>query len=310
MTPPSPAGADAARSLLTDTLAWLRTHMDWAREERWNSRFPEREVPVQTALELLMLCRVLERAGRGDDAAPLRAGAEAAASPIVERADLEAAADDPEGGFTYLLWAIHLMPDRLAEAKRRAHAIVERRGAGLARLDQPRTMHLELAYAAALGGAGATLPGFAALYGARPYAGRRAGDLDDAQAYAVTHDVLYATDFGAVPLPLDPEAAAEVGALVRALLRDRIDAAQWDLTAELAHCAIATAGDRGIVDVAFAALADARLDDGAVPGPPYDAALAAERTGDERAAYAFRTCYHTTLVTAMAAAAIGAEAAA
>ena len=128
-------------------------------------------------------------------------------------------------------------------------------------------------------------------------------DLDDADAYAITHALFYLTDFGlrapAWPAGSSPAAAAE---LVEALLRRYRLRGNADLTGELVMSALCLGVRRSAeVDRAWAYLAVEQAADGRVPGPPgvIDEA-AAERLGGP-AYLDWKTSYHTTMVVAMAA---------
>jgi hypothetical protein len=123
--------------------------------------------------------------------------------------------------------------------------------------------------------------------------------LTDQELYALTHAVLYATDFGSRPAPswLD---SRTIELLLACVLRS----GNLDLTGEFLLCLSATeraprrarSAAAGVVRRAWGQLAARQLDSGAVPGPAFDPARASG--GD---AYLFATSYHTTITTALAA---------
>lgn len=232
---------DACQRILTGARSWVTSNLAWFGPEKRDEHFPPREVPVQNALELLLFCTMLDRL---DAPAPeLSGAAESIVETLLAPADLVAEAANPIGNFTYLMWAAHLADTAsLRDARLRIREIVEQMGELLQRLDQPRTVQFEVKYAASLGGIGDSLAGFSELYGERPYGTRDADGLDDAQAYAVTHDILYATDFGGHALEASEETTRGIGQFARDLLTAFLRREQWDLVAELTHCAIATPG--------------------------------------------------------------------
>ena len=159
----------------------------------------------------------------------------------------------------------------------------------------------ELRYSLDLAGVPTTMPTHAELAAAAlDDLLSRSDSLDMVDAYALTHLVLYAADLGAAPLPLDPE---PVRKLVREQLDVQIALGDHDLTAELVQCArIAGIRDDPLVLRGLRTLLAAQHEDGAVPSPPFDATIHERLRGGELAGYRFAARYHTTLVTAMAAA--------
>lgn len=130
--------------------------------------------------------------------------------------------------------------------------------------------------------------------------------------YALTHTVFHITDWCCVPERMP----ADIDAYLRAWLPPWIDGClesrQWDLTGELLAVAAALPGPppRDLLDAAWPALATAQAPGGAVPetgptAPPAKTAQAAASSGHagpEPDPYPFLACYHSTLVTAFAAA--------
>jgi hypothetical protein len=128
----------------------------------------------------------------------------------------------------------------------------------------------------------------------------RADRLASEDVYALTHMVLYASDLGSATLPLDQE---PLRGMVREQLRQQIELGDLDLIAELVHCAriVGLRGDQLVLHGLRELLA-AQHADGAVPSPPFDQAFQEGLRGGTLAGYRFATRYHTTLVTALAAA--------
>lgn len=120
-------------------------------------------------------------------------------------------------------------------------------------------------------------------------------------AYAITHEVFYLTDFGARELE-DVCVTDYLRAWLPYWTRAFVDANDNDLAAELAMVAacLQASHDPASTQGLHSALAVQR-EDGAVPGPDGAGSfLFAE--GDTAAHRDFLGCYHTTLVTLMAAA--------
>ncbi|QXJ22478.1 hypothetical protein AGRA3207_003481 [Actinomadura graeca] len=175
--------------------------------------------------------------------------------------------------------------DRVAAAGGSTHALA-RTAAGL----------LELRYYLDLGRVEHLLPPVGDLIGRSLLAERLSlCHLSDLDAYAITHVIFAVTDMGARPYPRG-ETVGNARALVRLLLAEYVAWRNWDLTAELLLCwrALGLPPD-GLTDVAWRCLQGAQHPDGLVPGPHHD-----PRDGGAPG-QVFATCYHTTLVTAMAA---------
>jgi hypothetical protein len=119
--------------------------------------------------------------------------------------------------------------------------------------------------------------------------------------YCVTHSLLYATDFGVLPV-------AGLSAARERKLREVVDVAlgmeiyhqNWDLVGELilsCHCLRHTSGP--FYAPGWQILREAQWADGAVPGPNFSIHETTEKAELERRDYIFEHCYHTTLVAAM-----------
>ncbi|WP_160050044.1 MULTISPECIES: hypothetical protein [unclassified Nocardiopsis] len=293
-----------ASGVLDGALAWLTDHAPWF-GTRWDEHFPPRDFAGATVLELLMLCRLLRRGGPGaahPGAARLERAAVAAALDV-----LPEAGDAPgPAGPAHRLWLLALLAD-LGRPTGTVTALAERHPPAVPGPGTSPVHALELRHVLGLAGLPAPpeLPGTEPLYDA--CVAEHAGRTGEYDAYGVTHTVLYATDFGARPLPGD---ASRMARVLTGLLRAYLDEGHLDLAAELLLCArIAGGADPGLERRGWEELAAAQRPDGSLPGPPFDAAVLAGRAGERATAYVFRTCYHTTLVTAMAAARAGAPAA-
>lgn len=300
--------APVSPHVLPRCLRWLEHHVEWFSPAVWNASFPPPEVPVQTVLELLLLCRVMQRGPAPEEARTLiDAATKTAHAQVLEPAFADSLGH-PDPNFPYATWVLGLLPrDSAGTAPLRdgVQQQLNRHGRGLVPFDWPVTNQIELDYACTSGGFEVDLADFAELRGESAYAGRDPALVSEPEAYALTHELLYATDLGARPLPVGTAAVARVATLVDALLTQALADGQLDLTAELLHCTLVcgSQGDERLWSAGWAALESAQLDSGAVPGPLYQADVAAERPPEEADAYEFRACYHTTLVTAMAAAA-------
>lgn len=173
-----------------------------------------------------------------------------------------------------------------------AHALMERR------------------YIFELGGLAHRLPPFARLY-PRNVLGAPVDPLfiTDFEAYAVTHIVFYLSDMGLRPVSgVTRTQRRQMGAAVRVLLELYLCLGNLDLIAELLVCWRALGlPDGDLAGYARACLLGARLDCGAWPGPFYDSRVVRGRSPEDRDAYLFRACYHTTLVALMAAILTGEE---
>lgn len=146
------------------------------------------------------------------------------------------------------------------------------------------------------------LPSYRALAArtilARPLTLVRATEHD---AYSVTHDVFYLSDWGCSPVRgLSATALRRARRTIDDLLGMHVYARHWDLVGELLLAAHFLGDTRSAFSsCARRALRGAQLRDGAVPGPSYDPTEAEVREDVERSAYVFKECYHPTLVAAL-----------
>ncbi|MET9002695.1 hypothetical protein [Amycolatopsis sp. NPDC004169] len=271
---------------------WLEAHLEWFDPRVWNALLPARPFPAGPLLELLLLCErvpglrvtgpALELADRLTAAPEFRAG--------LYRADAH---------FTYHVWLLVLMQRLGAPRPRLLSAAQALLDSGV-RPNLDGVAALELKYVTDLGGlANHGLPPTRRLYD-RWRAGQHLDPfrLTANECYALTHAVFYATAFGEVSVPADPDLARAARLLLAAYLADD----DLDLGAELFHTALLVGGPQGL-GAARNRLAEAAQPDGAVAGPVHDPAVQARLTGRKAEAYRFGTCYHTTIVTELALAA-------
>ncbi|GAA4880494.1 hypothetical protein GCM10023222_42110 [Saccharopolyspora cebuensis] len=292
-------------ALLDRSIGWLTEHLDWFRPATWDAHFPPRDFPGTTALELLLLCRSLGPRHRDFTAAAADLAEEVVADPAF--LDGLRAADEQ---FTYHAWLVGLL-HRLGRPVpwwRAEIARVLRRGepwdARAPWRDFP-AWQLELRYALDLCAVDCRLPAVPDLFARCGIADRDPALVDDETAYEITHVLFYATDFGRAPVPFADEGARRrTGQLVLALVERYRREGHFDLVAELLLCAALTgAGGAAATAEGWRRLLAAQHERGTLPGPPFREAVLTERSGLGATSYVFRTCYHTTVVSALAAAA-------
>ena len=128
--------------------------------------------------------------------------------------------------------------------------------------------------------------------------------LTDYEIYSITHTLFFLTDFGRFPLTgLTASRRQRAHETVDQLLGMQIYRGNYDLVGELmlsAHCLSSPQSD--FYTAGWDVLQQARLPTGAIPGPNYQGRLEQEalaRGREERDAYIFENCYHTTLVAAL-----------
>lgn len=300
--------ATAREQLLDSALAWIDDHLDWFGPTTWEAHLPPLEIRTQTTVELLLLCRVLQHGPRCEQSQDLIDRARRLALDELEAEWFGEALEQADANFGYYVWLIGLLgedTDPVVESRRtQAAAVLARYGTGLRPLEWPAINRIELDYILGLGGFDYPADGFAELGRESAYGDRSAELISEPETYAITHELLYAADLGLASLPLrgGPKPLA---ALLRTLLSAQLDAGQLDVSAELMHCLrlVADPATESIMETGWDRLLAGQLATGAVPGPPYDPQLADEPDADKREAMTFRTCYHTTVVAAMAAAA-------
>lgn len=148
-----------------------------------------------------------------------------------------------------------------------------------------------------------TLPSYRDLY-RRSLPAHRVNPifLPKSEAYIVTHVIFYAADLGhRPPTGLDERESARLAKLVERLLGMCIAAGNWDLTAELILSASCLRKACAFVDLGWECIAAAQRTDGAVPGPRAHPASETDPTPLGPLDSDVATCYHTTLVSSLAA---------
>ena len=158
---------------------------------------------------------------------------------------------------------------------------------------------MELRHALDLAGVEHSLPSYRRLYFSTLPA-RRVNPIFVAasEAYILTHVIFYAADLGyRRPVGLAERDRVRLGRLVEQLLGMHIVAGNWDLTAELILSARCLDHASAFADLGWECIAGAQRPDGAVPGPRNHPSGDTPLTPEEDVA----TCYHTTLVSSLAA---------
>lgn len=121
-------------------------------------------------------------------------------------------------------------------------------------------------------------------------------------AYALTHGLMYTTDFGTCSLPrsLDDKALASI---IDACLAWHIASEDLDLLGELLLCVALVRGAWSpYAGFGWHVLSETWAELGFVPGPSFEPTHFSGLRGDQATAYAFRHVYHSTYVTGMLAA--------
>ncbi|MEI5036475.1 hypothetical protein RB201_38890 [Streptomyces sp. S1A(2023)] len=117
--------------------------------------------------------------------------------------------------------------------------------------------------------------------------------------YALTHTVFHLTDWGRMPDRVPERIGGYLRTWLPAWADGCLESGQWDLTGELLAVAASLPGHAPVelLDAVWPVLADVQHATGCVPetGPPV-------RDGTSPDPYPFIDCYHSTLVTAFAAA--------
>ncbi|MFG2445264.1 DUF6895 family protein [Nocardia fluminea] len=283
------------------TLDWLADRLRWFDPTQWERFLPPRQFREGTALELLVLCRILRR-GRWRDH-PLVDGAIELAHRLVSTAAFHEAVGRDYEKFAYRAYLVALLADLghpLPDAAERVRTVLETGCGGRQGAWHTPLSRLELRYVLELGGFAHALPPTHELIGAS-IAGAAPDPLylRDDEVYALTHVMFYATDFAADPMRI------ELGLVdtIRTLLGAYLAAGDMDLAGELLLCLLAIApNDCPITAHGWSTLGRRKLADGAVPGPLFDLTRWSGLHGEVAEAFAFGTCHHTTMVAAMAAA--------
>jgi hypothetical protein len=162
---------------------------------------------------------------------------------------------------------------------------------------------LELRHLLDLGGFEHRLPSYPRLFRSSLLRGPlNLAYVTDFEAYSVTHTIFYLSDFGSRPLlgpgPADLDHAVW---LVDHLLGMYTRRGNWDLVAELLLSLQCLGRTSSILyGLGWRALVDAQTADGMVPGPQFDPGKREAAGRECDLDHVFGTCYHTTLIAAMA----------
>jgi hypothetical protein len=290
--------------LLTGAIDWLTVNMEWLEPPRWEQFLARRPFPGSTVLEVLTLCRSLRRGPRKHQAATLTESSLDVAERMVTSSAFLAGLYRADTLFTYRIWLLALL-DVLGRPNGELHDVVQGLlDAGCGAVTNPgRPVHalVELSYVLKLGGYRNPLPQLPELIPHSMLAtGMNPLYLTDSECYVATHLLFYLTDFADRPAGVHLPGVAD---LVTTLLGVYLAKNDFDLSAELLLCALALGQrEHDMATHGWRRLTEARRSDGAVPGPLHDPAVPARLNGAKAAAYLFGTCYHTTVVAALAAA--------
>lgn len=120
---------------------------------------------------------------------------------------------------------------------------------------------------------------------------------DDDSAYALTHTILYLSDFGAQPIALPEPELRRIQPIIETLVVHYWRERHWDLVGELLLCSeIVGRPPRSLAGYAYKAFQDAHWEDGTIPGhADAGATLLLARDAGETARV-FSGVYHTTIV--------------
>jgi hypothetical protein len=161
---------------------------------------------------------------------------------------------------------------------------------------------LELIHVLELGGFRYRLPSAVAClqrFGSKPM---NLIEMTNDDAYVITHTIFYLSDFGArLDFAIPVKQRRDLSWVVHHLLGMCVREGHWDLVGELLLCchSLRLTGSP-LYTVGWRAFLTAQRPDGAVPGPHYDPAQLNALAASDRREYLFQSCYHTTLVAALA----------
>lgn len=295
-----------AEALAGSCVGWLTRNLEWFDPRRWEQHLPRRRFPASPLLELAVLLRCLARGPFAELATPLTEAGMDLAERVSRRPEFRAGLLGADATFPYHAYLVCVLADSGRDTGSllgAVRSVVDANIGDVVSADRPTLTRMELRYALDLGNVACTLPTLGELYPGSIVATRDTPlFLGDDEAYAVTHVLLYLSDFGSRPITLDAAERERVRELVLVMLACYLARGNLDLAGELLLCAEALgAHGRDLVEHGWQSLAAARRPDGAVPSPLYDAETASTVDGDRADAYTFGTCFHTTMVTAMAA---------
>lgn len=211
---------------------------------------------------------------------------------------------EPEKMVPHMLLAIALERCGLLPREaytRHTQALIEVSSVMAASLPPHRTM--ELRYVLDLGGLPHRLPSYSTLY-RRTLLRHNVNPIyvTSAEAYVVTHVIFYLSDLGSRRVSgLREREVDGARRLVHELLGIYLVAGNWDLVAELLlawDCLEGAAS--ALYEFGWSCLLAAQRDDGAIPGTSFGRAEACGEV--DKPARMFESCYHATLVAALAAA--------
>ncbi|MFE7484289.1 DUF6895 family protein [Streptomyces sp. NPDC057552] len=122
--------------------------------------------------------------------------------------------------------------------------------------------------------------------------------------YALTHTVFHLTDWGRMPDRVPQKIDGYLRTWLPAWADGCLESGQWDLTGELLAVAASLPGPAPVelLDAVWPVLADVQHASGCVPETGVPARDPAPGPGEAPDPYPFIDCYHSTLVTAFAAA--------
>nr|ADK32560.1 hypothetical protein [Microbispora corallina] len=326
MTTATTTGPTGRETLLAGAVSWLAARLRWFDPEQWARHLQPRGFAPSALLELLIICRNLnsvyghprppdpEDGSRGSGVRTTGAAGPAVeligraldlAEEVVGRPGFGAALYRGDAAFPHHVWLIAL----LAEGGRPvepwpavAQRVIDAGCAEPIRPGRPTAARLEARYVFDLAGLRHGLPAMDELAG-RTALGPGADPLHltDADLYVITHMLFYLTDFGRRPFSADEAEGRRVRGLVEVLLGRQLAVGDLDLAAELLACAGLTGADDRLSGCAWNRLTAARRPDGSVPSPLFRQAALDRLSGEKAEAYAFGTCYHTTLAMVLAA---------
>ncbi|HEX2300628.1 MAG TPA: hypothetical protein VHH34_19340 [Pseudonocardiaceae bacterium] len=302
------APADLAPAdVAVGALRWLSDYREWFDPEQWQRFLPRRRFPAGPLLELVVLLRCLRRG-------PFAGRARALAEEGLAMAERVCASEEFQAGLlradtllpyhAYLACVLHKSGFPAGRALGNLRSIVDRDIGDVCAADRPVLSRMELRYALDIAGIAAPgLPPLPALYPSSIVGCRdTALFFSDDEVYALTHVVFYLTDFGARSSGLAPGEQQRVAELVLTLLVACLARDDFDLAGELLLCAeVLGAGGHRLVEHGWQRLAGTCRADGAVPSPLHDPGILSAVGGEKQRAYVFGTCFHTTMVAAMAA---------